>query len=294
MPTQTEIDFERIAKAISYLKQNFKQQPDLEALAESVHLSPFHFQKMFTAWAGVSPKKFLQVLSLDYAKKMLRENQVTIEATTFEIGLSSTSRLHSLFVKIVGMSPAEYKNAGEGLQINYQYISGIFGKMLIASTTKGICFLSFVDDENTAFQTLIAQFPKAAYVNQADHFQKDAIELLSGNAHQPKEILLHLKGTEFQLKVWQALLQIPSGSLSTYGNIAQKIIHPKAARAVGTAIGSNPIAYIIPCHRVIQSTGFFGGYMWGSERKTAIISWEAAQKLDEQHNIIQQKEKKPV
>ncbi len=271
---QAQIQFERIAKAIEYIQSNFKDQPNLDAVAKYLHLSPAHFQRLFTEWAGTSPKKFLQYISLTYAKNILKQDRSVFDAT-FETGLSSTSRLHELFIQIEGMTPAEYKNGGENLTINYQYVDTVFGEMIIASTTKGICFMAFIENRMDAYGTLMEQFPNAQFVWQSDELQKNALAIfLLENLDLPK-IKLHLKGTDFQLKVWECLLKIPMGQLSSYGEIAKHINAPKASRAVGTAIGSNPVAFLIPCHRVIQATGVLGQYHWGKTRKTAMIGWEA-------------------
>ncbi|WP_332606335.1 methylated-DNA--[protein]-cysteine S-methyltransferase [Acinetobacter sp. ESBL14] len=270
-------NYERIAQAIQYIQQNFQQQPQLDEVAAHIHLSPAHFQRLFTEWVGTSPKKFLQYISVEHAKKILKQEQGSIFDATFATGLSSTSRLHDLFIQIEGMTPAEYKHGGQSLTIHYQFAETLFGEVLIASTHKGICALSFVDNRADALKQLIAQFPQAVIIEQLDAFQHSALALFQKDQPQLAEIKLHLKGTEFQLKVWQSLLKIPMGQLSTYGELAKAIEHPKAARAVGTAIGSNPVAFLIPCHRVIQSTGALGGYEWGTLRKTALIGWEGAQ-----------------
>lgn len=277
MKTQANINYNRIAKAIDYLKENFKSQPHLDEVAERVHLSPAHFQRLFTEWAGTSPKKFLQYISVEYAKKLLKEEQATLFDAAFETGLSSTSRLHDLFVNIEGMTPAEYKNGGKNLSVNYRFAESPFGSLIVASTAKGVCYMAFYEEEDKAFQSLKAKFPNASFQNQSDLLQENALFIFHNNRNGLPEIKLHLKGTEFQLKVWESLLQLPMGKLSTYGHIAGKIGNPKASRAVGTAIGSNPVAFLIPCHRVIQSSGNTGGYMWGTTRKTAIIGWEQAQ-----------------
>ncbi|SPL69792.1 bifunctional transcriptional activator/DNA repair enzyme AdaA [Acinetobacter stercoris] len=274
--------FERIAQAIKYIQNNFKDQPNLEDIAKHIHLSPSHFQRLFSEWAGVSPKKFLQYISLEYAKKILKQNQHnSILDATFETGLSSTSRLHDLFIQIEGMTPAEYKNGGENLIINYQYAESIFGNVLIASTVKGICYLSFITSKREGLNDLSNKFPHARLIEQSDELQHNALALFSLEVNELSRIKLHLKGTDFQLKVWESLLKIPSGQLSTYARIAAEIENPKASRAVGSAIGSNPVAYLIPCHRVIQSTGILGDYHWGSARKAAIIAWEAS-KINQQ------------
>lgn len=269
----------KIAKAITYIQENFKTQPSLTEIAAHVHLSPTHFQRVFTEWAGVSPKKFLQYLSLEHAKAILKSDEVNhLFDATFETGLSSTSRLHDLFVKIEGMSPAEYRNGGQNLTIHYQFAETFFGLALIASTAKGICHIAFVVDKISALETLRAKFPKASYLEKSDTLHDYALLLLQTTPEKLPEIKLHLKGTDFQLKVWESLLKIPLGSLTTYRTIAEHIGHEKASRAVGSAIGKNPVAFLIPCHRVIQTSGKLGGYMWGLPRKSAIIGWESAQK----------------
>lgn len=276
MESQDQLNYRRIAEAIEYINTHFQSQPNLDEVAEQVHLSPAHFQRMFNEWAGTSPKKFLQFISLKHAKRMLQEEQATLFDTTFETGLSSTSRLHDLFVNIEGMTPAEYKNGGKNLQINYTFAESPFGNLIVASTSKGVCSMVFEENEERAVHDLQAKFPNATLHRRLDVMQQNALFIFQNDWSQLNEIKLHLKGTDFQLKVWESLLKIPMGKLSTYGKLAEQIGNPKASRAVGTAIGSNPIAYLIPCHRVIQSTGNFGGYMWGTTRKTAIIGWEGA------------------
>ncbi|HXR84889.1 MAG TPA: methylated-DNA--[protein]-cysteine S-methyltransferase [Hanamia sp.] len=275
------INFNRIAEAIDFIQKNFKSQPQLEEVAAEIHLSPFHFQKIFTEWAGTSPKKFLQYITAEYAKKILKENNVSLFETAMETGLSGTSRLHDLFINIEGMTPGEYKNGGQNLRINYSFAESPFGNIIVASTTKGICHIAFADDETEALNALIQKFPNAHFKQMADLIQQNALFIFTHDWNHLNEIKLHLKGTDFQIKVWETLLKIPMGKLTTYGTIASHIENPKASRAVGTAIGDNPVAFLIPCHRVIQSTGSFGGYHWGSTRKAAMIGWEAA-KLNRQ------------
>lgn len=279
--TEENINYRRITEAIEYLKDNFREQPTLEQVAEKVHLSTFHFQRIFTEWAGVSPKKFLQYISIEYAKQVLKDKQATLFDAAHEAGLSGTGRLHDLFINIEGMTPAEYKNGGKNLTINYSYAESPFGNMIVASTPKGICYMAFADSEQVAFAGLEQYFPNAHFKQVCDLIHENALAIFTQDWSKLgqqafKQVKLHLKGTDFQLKVWETLLKIPTGQLATYGNIASKIQNPKASRAVGTAIGSNPVAFLIPCHRVIQSSGIFGGYMWGATRKTAIIGWEAA------------------
>ena len=276
MNTQEAVNFNRIAEAIEYLTQNFREQPNLDEVARKVYLSPFHFQRLFTDWAGVSPKKFLQFLTIEHAKNVLKEKEATVFDAAFETGLSGTGRLHDLFIKIEGMTPGEYKNGGEALAINYSYAESPFGNILVASTPKGICHMAFADDEETALQALKKNFPNAGYRQMVDLIQQNALYIFTHDWKKLDQVKLHLKGTAFQLKVWETVLKIPQGRLSTYKSVAEKINNPKALRAVGTAIAQNPVAFIIPCHRVIQSAGTFGNYHWGTRRKTAMIGWEAA------------------
>lgn len=276
MKENFETNFSRIEAAIDYIKTNFKLQPGLDEVASKIHLSSFHFQRLFSDWAGVSPKKFLQYITVQHAKTMLQQKQATLFDTAFATGLSGTSRLHDLFINIEGMTPGEYKNGGENLSINYSYVESPFGKMLVASTLKGICYIAFADNDQDALIDLKKQFPNAQYQQMVDLIQQNALYIFTHDWQKLSKIKLHLKGTAFQIKVWEALLKIPMGCLSTYGAIAANIDSPKAARATGSAIGDNPVAFLIPCHRVIQSTGGFGQYHWGSNRKTAMIGWEAA------------------
>jgi len=269
-------NFHRIEEAIGYITTNFKSQPALDEVAEKIHLSPYHFQRLFTDWAGVSPKKFLQYISVEHAKNILKDKQATLVDTAFETGLSGTGRLHDLFINIEGMTPGEYKNEGENLAINYSFAETPFGNILVASTSKGICYMAFADNEQEALIALQKNFPNAQYKQMVDLIQQNALYIFTKDWKNLGKIKLHLKGTAFQLKVWETLLKIPMGQLSTYGNIAGQLQNPKASRAVGSAVGDNPVAFLIPCHRVIQSTGVFGQYHWGSNRKTAMIGWEAA------------------
>lgn len=276
MKDQQELNYQRIADAIAYINANYQSQPNLDEVAEQVHLSPYHFQRLFSEWAGTTPKKFLQYISLGHAKRLLKDEQATLFDTAHQTGFSGTSRLHDLFVNIEGMTPADYKNGGKTLTINYSLAESPFGQLLVASTPKGVCKMIFEENEEKAIEDLKSDFPNATLHQKLDLFQQNALFIFQNDWSRLGEIKLHLKGTEFQLKVWEALLQIPMGKLSTYGNIADQIGKPNASRAVGTAIGSNPVAFLIPCHRVIQSTGHLGGYMWGPVRKTAIIGWESA------------------
>jgi AraC family transcriptional regulator of adaptative response/methylated-DNA-[protein]-cysteine methyltransferase len=276
METQATINYNRIAEAIGYYKANFKDQPSLEQVAEHVHLSPFHFQRMFKEWAGVTPKQFLQYLTLGHAKQVLGSG-ATLSDAAFEAGLSGTGRLHDLFIKIEGMTPGEYKNGGEELPINYRFADSPFGPLLIASTHKGVCYMAFADEDNgTSLDLLKQQFPNAQYQAATDEWQEEALAIFAQDWSRPREVKLHLKGTAFQIKVWETLLKVPMGGLTTYSEVADGIQNPTAVRAVGSAVGANPVAFLIPCHRVIRSDGQTGEYHWGPTRKQAIIGWEAA------------------
>lgn len=276
MRVQENINYTRIAQAITYISEHFKEQPSLDEIAQAIGISPFYFQRMFKEWAGVSPKKFMQYLSIDYVKDQLKNSQVSLLDAAYNAGFSGTSRLHDLFINIEGMTPGEYKNGGENLVINYSFANSPFGQLIVATTSKGVCYMAFEDEQSKALLNLTKQFPHAQYCQKMDKFQQDALFIFKHDWQQPEKIKLHIKGTGFQLKVWETLLTIPKGELTSYGRIAQQIDKPKASRAVGTAIGSNPVAFLIPCHRVIQSSGNIGGYMWGSTRKSAIIGWEAS------------------
>lgn len=276
------IDYQRVAKAITYIKEHATEQPNLDDVAEAVHLSPYHFHRMFKEWAGVTPKEFLQYISLNNAKKLLNKNQ-TIEEATFHIGFSSSSRLHDLFVNIEGMTPGEFKKKGQALDIRYRFSKSPFGDILIASTGKGISNLSFVEERDESIRELKKSWPNANLTEGNDKHIENLKKILGDDWENLDEIKLHLQGTDFQLKVWEALLKIPVGQLATYSDVAQDIGNPKASRAVGSALANNPVAYLIPCHRVIKKVGGIGEYRWGSTRKTAIIGWEAAQVSGENH-----------
>ena len=273
-------NYERIEKAIGYINTHFREQPDLDEVAKQVYLSPFHFQRLFKEWAGVTPKKFLQYISLEYAKQLLQQKH-SLADVSFEAGLSGTSRLHDLFISIEGMTPGEYKNEGENLQINYSFAETFFGDVLIASTAKGVCHISFARDQEEELLVLRSRFPRALFVQRTDLHQQNALQLFKNDWKDLEKIKLHLKASPFQIKVWEALLRIPFGSVSTYANIANDIQLPTASRAVGTAIAKNPVAFLIPCHRVIRSTGLIGEYHWGNTRKSALLGWEAARSFGE-------------
>jgi AraC family transcriptional regulator, regulatory protein of adaptative response / methylated-DNA-[protein]-cysteine methyltransferase len=271
-------DFQRVEEAIRFIRENFREQPDLDEIARQIHLSPFHFQRLFKEWAGVSPKKFLQFTSIEYAKQLLHE-QKTLATVSFETGLSGTSRLHDLFIQIEGMTPGEYQQGGKNLRIYYSVAETIFGNILIASTNKGICHISFLNEVPEPPESDIRlRFPAATLEQKTDLHQQQALKMFRDDWSDLDQVKLHLKGTPFQIKVWNALLQIPSGALKSYKEIAKEVGDMHASRAVGTAVGNNPIAFLIPCHRVITSSGNLGGYHWGVDRKSAMIAMEAVKK----------------
>jgi AraC family transcriptional regulator of adaptative response/methylated-DNA-[protein]-cysteine methyltransferase len=273
-------DYARIAEAIAFIQQHRHQQPDLAAIASYVHLSESHLQRLFTRWAGISPKRFLQYLTVEHAKAAIASSPNLLDLT-LESGLSSPGRLHDLFVNLEAMSPGEYKNGGAGLTIDYGIHPTPFGPALIATTHRGICALRFLPSPAIANATaeLHTDWPQAQLIPNQAKTQAISDRLFPSSLlsppSSPPPLTLHLKGTNFQIQVWRALLAIPPGHLTTYQTIAKAIKRPTATRAVGNAIGKNPIAYLIPCHRVIRETGNLGGYRWGLERKAAIVGWEA-------------------
>ena len=265
-----------IQRAVDYVEAHLTEPIDYEETAKNACSSSFHFQRIFKEWAGITPKHFLQYLNVEYAKRILQQTHASLFDTAQEVGLSGTGRLHDLFVTIEGMTPGEYKNGGENLFINYSFAATPFGDILIASTPKGICSMEFADDRMETFSSLQRKFPRARFRQTLDNIQQNALFIFTQDWSRLSEIKLHLKGTDFQMKVWEALLKIPMGGMTTYGDIAASIENPRACRAVGTAVGENPVAFLIPCHRVIRATGDIGNYHWGEIRKTAIIGWEAA------------------
>jgi AraC family transcriptional regulator, regulatory protein of adaptative response / methylated-DNA-[protein]-cysteine methyltransferase len=274
-------DFERITRAIEYITSNRKQQPTLDQVAAEVNLSPYHFQRMFSEWAGVSPKKFLQYLTVEYAKQLLTSGQhLTLFNAADEAGLSGPGRLHDLFVNIESMTPAEYRDGGAGVKICYSTSQSSFGPYLVASTPTGVCHLAFFDGElESAIAQLKSSWPMAKFVEAPDGHQEKVHRFFNHELQPGNKLNLHLRGTPFQLKVWEALLKIRSGELATYGTVASTIGQPAASRAVGSAVASNPVGFIIPCHRVIRSAGIVGDFRWGEPRKRAMIGWEASQRF---------------
>jgi AraC family transcriptional regulator of adaptative response/methylated-DNA-[protein]-cysteine methyltransferase len=270
-------DYDRIERAIDYFDEHFRSQPGLAEVADAVGLSEFHFQRMFSRWAGVSPKRFLQFMTIGYAKQLLDESRSLLDVT-YEAGLSSPSRLHDLFVSVEAVTPGEYKGRGSQLQITYGFHSTPFGEAIIGITGRGVVHLSFVVDatRRQAIDELKRRWDGATIREDSGNTQALADRIFHPSIHKGERLPLLVKGTNFQIKVWEALLRIPQGSVASYHDIASAVGIPEASRAVGTAVAQNPIAYLIPCHRVIRKSGAFGEYKWGTSRKKAMLLWETA------------------
>ena len=270
-------DYERIAEAISFITDNIKNQPTLDEIAAHLHLSSFHFQRLFCRWVGVTPKRYLQTLTVERAKQLLSESKPLLEVSD-SLGLSSGSRLYDHFVNLEAVTPGEFKKAGRDLEIEYAVHDTPFGRVFIAMTSRGICKLSFLDysDINEHLSALRTKWPLAVLKENSRNTEKVIAVMFERNTELDRPLSLHVSGTNFQISVWKALLRIPAGAVVSYTQIANVIGRPRAARAVGTAIGANPAAFIIPCHRVIQQSGKLGGYHWGETRMHAIHAWEAA------------------
>ena len=274
---EQNINYQRIEQAIQFLSKNINNQPDLDDVARQVHLSPFHFQRIFTEWAGISPKKFLQFLTTEYLKTKLSETANVLEAANI-VGLSSQSRVYDLFVTLEAVTPQEFKTNGEGIKIEYGVHQTPLGECLLATTQRGICSLTFInnDDKQAALEELKSKWKNAQFIENQQNTEGVIAQIF--DEHKPnRKFNLLIKGTNFQIKVWQALLKIPSGGVACYQTIAKAIDNPKALQAVGSAIGANPVGYLIPCHRVIRKEGQIGEYHWGNARKTLILGKEMAQ-----------------
>jgi AraC family transcriptional regulator, regulatory protein of adaptative response / methylated-DNA-[protein]-cysteine methyltransferase len=279
---QQSDDFQRIEKAIQFIEANFKSQPALAQIAQSVHLSKFHFDRLFKRWAGISPIQFLQFTTLDYTKQRLIESKSLLE-TALGAGLSGPSRLHDLFVTFEAMTPGDFKKGGAGLNIDFGFCPSPFGECLLATTDRGICYLGFVagDKRSETLSQLFKTWPGSEFAENPKRIRSIVKQIFKIdqplNTH-PFNLLL--KGTNFQINVWKALLNIPKGWFVSYQDIASHVGNPKAFRAVANAVAINPIAYLIPCHRVISKTGNIHQYRWGSARKKALIAWEASKMAD--------------
>lgn len=269
-------DYERVRQVIQYVESRYRDQPGLSELAEVAGLSRYHFHRLFSRWAGVTPKAFVKFVTLSHARRLLRESRSVLD-TSLECGLSGPGRLHDLFVTVESVTPGQFKAFGEGIQVRYGFHDSPFGTCLIGLTEKGICHLAFCDprDGSSALEELAGAW-KQAVLRHDPHGASRMCERIFGGREGSGNLRLFMTGTPFQLKVWEALLRIPSGHVLSYADVAKWIGRPKAARAVGSAVSGNPIAYIIPCHRVIRGSGVIHEYRWGSERKRAILAWESA------------------
>ena len=276
--SQASADYNRIEKAIKFIENNFSSQPRLNDIAAHIGLSEYHFQRLFSRWVGISPKRFLQFLTKEYAKQLL-ENSVNLHDVTYEAGLTSPSRLHDLFITCEAVTPGEFKNKGEGLTITYGFHASPFGECMLATTDRGICGFYFVrnGNRNHIFSEFKYSWKNAGLVEDPDASRTLVNQIFNPSiANDSMPLHLILNGTNFQIKVWEALIKIPFGTVVSYEDVAVQIGLPKATRAVGTAVGKNPISYIIPCHRVIRKNAEFGNYGGGPARKKAILGWEAA------------------
>jgi AraC family transcriptional regulator of adaptative response/methylated-DNA-[protein]-cysteine methyltransferase len=289
---QASEDYARVEEAIRYLEEHFREQPSLEDIAANVHLSKYHFQRLFKRWAGVSPTQFMHYLTVDYAKERLAASQSVYDAS-LAAGLSGAGRLHDLFITFEAMTPGEYKRLGEGVAIHYGFHDTPFGRCLLATTPKGICALRFVTapgpetaggetaegTDSAALQELAADWPQATFVEDNQTTGKIVARIFApGGDEGRRPFHLLLKGTNFQVQVWQALLAIPPGNMVSYQDVAEHIGQPSASRAIAGAVARNPVGYLIPCHRVINRSGRYHGYRWGPMRKKAILGWEASQR----------------
>lgn len=271
--------YELIARAIAFMSANYLHQPDLATVAAHVNLSEYHFQRLFTKWAGISPKRFLQYLTVEYAKAKIAETKSLLNLTG-DVGLSSPGRLHDLFVKLEAMSPGEFKAGGTGLQISYGVHQSPFGECLIAMTSRGICNLRFLDKTSEDAENLLRLEWSKAEIIQNEQATKEICDRIFTHIITNQPLVLFVKGTNFQIQVWRALLRVPFAGLATYQSLANAIGRPTASRAVGNALGNNPVGYLIPCHRVLRETGELGGFRWGLERKKVLLGWEASQNQD--------------
>jgi AraC family transcriptional regulator of adaptative response/methylated-DNA-[protein]-cysteine methyltransferase len=279
--SQAAMDYTRVERALHFLNANHLRRPTLDEIAAHVHLSPFHFERLFRRWAGTSPKRFLQYLTKEHAKALLRDSKSLLDVA-YELGLSGAGRLHDLFVSCEAITPGEYKLFGKGVTIRYGFHPTPFGECLLATTGRGVCALRFLTapSRRTALRELRHEWCAAEFVKDDVETREICRQIFQATSEDSRAPFhLHLRGTNFQLKVWQSLLTIPAGRLTNYIDLATMIGAPKASRAVGSAVGRNPIAYLIPCHRVIRSLGVVGDYRWGSARKQVIIAWETARRM---------------
>lgn len=285
---QAHRDYQRIARAIRYIEEHMHAQPSLEDIAASVELSVYHFDRLFKRWAGVTPKRFLQFLTLEYSKKLLEESRTVLE-TSYAVGLSGPGRLHDHFVTLEAVTPGQYKSRGRGLDIAYGLHDTRFGRCLVGVTERGICSFHFVGEADVAplVEQLERTWKEANLYEDTAATRPVIAEIMHQTQDEPERpVHLHVKGTNFQVQVWRALLRIPSGHALAYEDVAALTGHPRGVRAISSAIAQNPIAYLIPCHRVFRKTGEVGGYLWGRTRKRAMVGWEAAQRDVEERRRV--------
>lgn len=273
-------DYKRIERAIVFIEQNALQQPTLQDIANHVGLSEFHFQRLFKQWAGISPKRFVQYLTAKRCSVLLRSSDSAFDIA-LDCGLSGSNRLHDLIVNVYAMTPQEYRQKGRSIEIDYGWHQTPFGCCLLATTEKGVCWMSFHDDR-LGLEALKKEWNAALFRENSDSTGRVVQQIFNDIYQQPQSVMLHVKGTNLQIRVWEALLNIPRQELATYSQVAEYVDHPRAVRAVASAIGKNMIAYVIPCHRVIRKSGGLGGYRWGLPRKTVMHAWESAQSINEE------------
>ncbi len=274
--------YKTIERAIVYIEKHAFEQPGLNDIARHVGLSEFHFQKQFKHWAGISPKRYLQYLTAQRSGRLLRDANTTLDAA-LDTGLSGSNRLHDLMVNVFAMTPETYRKQGQFIQVEYGWHMTPFGVCLIGLTDKGVCWLSFHDDY-TGLEELKTEWRAAAFVENSEATEQVVKQVFTGVYEKPQTIMLHIKGTNLQIRVWEALLNIPPAQFATYSQIAEHVEYPKAVRAVASAVGRNPVSYVIPCHRVIRKSGALGGYRWGLPRKQVLQAWECAYEIDRNAN----------
>jgi AraC family transcriptional regulator of adaptative response/methylated-DNA-[protein]-cysteine methyltransferase len=272
-------DYDVVRRAIGHIRGHWREQPEIEAIAEAAGVTPTELHHLFRRWAGLTPKAFLQALTLDGARQLLRDSASVLDAT-YEVGLSGPGRLHDLFVTHEAMSPGEWKTGGEGLTVRFGFHPSPFGSALVMATERGLAGLAFADpgEESAALADMKARWPRAAYVEDSARTAVVAKRIFDQSQWQESQPLrVVLIGTDWEVRVWEALMQIPMGRLVTYSDIAGKVRSPAAARAVGAAVGKNPVSFVVPCHRVVGKSGELTGYHWGITRKRAMLGWEAGQ-----------------
>ncbi len=271
-------DYARVRRAIRYLTEHWREHPSLDALAAEMGLNATQAQKLFHRWAGLTPKQFVQAITLDHARALLAERETVLD-TAYDVGLSGPGRLHDLFVTHEAMTPGEYRNRGDGVEIAYGFHPGPFGLALVMATPRGLCGLAFCDDDEDKANTLadmMRRWPRATFTEDAEATAALAQRIFDRDAwHPDRPLRVVMIGTDFEVRVWETLLKIPFGKATTYGDIANKLGKPTAARAVGAAVGRNPMSFVVPCHRVLGKSGALTGYHWGLTRKRAILGWES-------------------